>query len=60
MKLVKKLWSMLDGRKTLLGVLVAVVYSGLVAQGIIARDETVEWVIMAVTGVGIGHKIVKS
>lgn len=56
----KKMWSMLNGRKTWIGVLIAVVYSGLVAQGVIARNESVEWVIMAVTGVGVGHKIVKS
>jgi hypothetical protein len=56
----KKLWNILDGRKTWIGVLLAVIYSGLVAQGVIARDESVEWVIMAVTGVGVGHKIVKS
>lgn len=56
----KKLWDKFNGKKTLIGLFVAVIYSGLVAQGVIARDETVEWVIMAVTGVGIGHKIVKS
>lgn len=56
----KKVWSKLDGRKTLIGLFLAVVYSGLVAQGVIARNESVEWVIMAVTGVGVGHKIVKS
>jgi hypothetical protein len=56
----KKLWNILDGRKTWIGVLLAVIYSGLVAQGVIARDESVEWLIMAVTGVGVGHKIVKS
>lgn len=56
----KKLWDKLNGKKTLIGLFVAVIYSGLVAQGIIARDETIEWVIMAITGVGVGHKIVKS
>lgn len=55
-----KLWDKLNGRKTWIGVFLAVVYSGLVAQGFIARNETVELVIMAVTGVGVGHKIVKS
>jgi hypothetical protein len=56
----KQVWGKLNGRKTLVGLLLAIIYSGLVAQGVIARDETVEWVIMAVTGVGVGHKIVKS
>lgn len=56
----KKLWDKLNGRKTLIGLFLVVIYSGLVAQGLISRDETVEWVIMAVTGVGVGHKIVKS
>jgi len=56
----KKMWGMLNGRKTWIGVLLAVIYSGLVAQGVIARSEAAEWVIMAVTGVGVSHKIVKS
>lgn len=56
----KTMWAKLNGKKTWIGMFIAVVYSGLVAQGVISRDETVEWVIMAVTGVGVGHKIVKS
>ena len=60
MKVVKSLWNTLNGRKTWLGILLAVVYSGLVTQGIIARDATVEAIIFAVTGVGVGHKLVKS
>lgn len=56
----KKTWDFFNGRKTWIGVLLAVIYSGLVAQGIISRNEALEWLIMAVTGVGVGHKIVKS
>lgn len=55
-----QIWSWLNGKKTLIGLLIAVIYSGLVAQGIIQRDATIEWVVLAITGVGIGHKIVKS
>jgi hypothetical protein len=57
---IKKVWNYLNGKKTLIGLLIAVVYSGLVAQGIIDRSSELEWLVMAVTGVGIGHKIVKS
>ena len=53
-------WTFLNGKKTLIGLLIAVIYSGLVAQGIIERDATIEWIVLAITGVGIGHKIVKS
>lgn len=56
---VAKLWESLNGRKTWLGVFLAVVYSGLVAQGVIARNEYAEWAIFTVTGVGVGHKVVK-
>jgi hypothetical protein len=56
----KKVWNSLNGRKTWLGVFLAVIYSGLVAQGIVSRDETVELIIFTVTGVGVGHKILKS
>lgn len=55
-----KAWSKLNGRKTWIGVFLAVIYSGLIAQGIIARNELIEWAILTVTGVGVGHKIVKS
>lgn len=56
---IAKLWDKLNGRKTLIGLFLAVIYSGLVAQGVIARNEYAEWVIFTVTGVGVGHKIVK-
>lgn len=58
--LVNKVWSFLNGKKTLIGLFIAVVYSGLVSQGLIQRDATIEWLVLTVTGVGIGHKIVKS
>lgn len=56
---VSQVWDSLNGRKTWIGLFLAVVYSGLVAQGVISRDETVEWVIFTVTGVGVGHKVIK-
>lgn len=56
----KRLWYLLNGRKTLIGVFLGVVYSGLVAQNIIQRNEVVESLIFGITGVGLGHKIVKS
>lgn len=57
---IAKGWDKLNGRKTWIGVFVAVIYSGLVAQGITPRNEMVEWAILAITGVGVGHKIVKN
>lgn len=59
MKFVKSFWDKANGKKTWLGVFLAVVYGGLVSQGIIQRDEVVEAIILAVTGVGVGHKLVK-
>lgn len=56
----KKLWNVLNGRKSLIGLFLAVVYSGLVAQGVLQRNEAVEWVILTVTGVGVAHKIAKA
>lgn len=60
MKFVKSLWNKVNGKKTWFGVFVAVVYSGLVTQGVITRDPIVEAAIFAITGVGVGHKLVKS
>ena len=59
-KLSTNVWNKLNGKKTLLGLFLAVLYTGLVSQGILERNASVEWLITAVTGVGIGHKIVKS
>lgn len=53
-----KYW--LDGRKTLFGSLLAVLYVGAVAQGLIARSEVAEYVITIVLGVGLGDKIRKA
>lgn len=59
MNFLKSVWDKLNGKKTWLGVFCAIIYSGLVAQGVIARNESAEWAIMAVTGVGVGHKLLK-
>ena len=53
------LWHSLDGRKTLLGVLIGVVYGGLLHMGLIEQMPLVEAVVLAVLGVGIGHKVRK-
>jgi len=55
-----KLWNLLNGKKTLIGIFLGIVYSGLVAQGVISRNELIETAIFGITGVGVGHKIVKS
>jgi hypothetical protein len=55
-----KLWKLLNGKKTLIGLFLGVIYSGLVAQGVIPRNDLIETAIFGITGVGIGHKIVKS
>jgi hypothetical protein len=60
MKFVTSLWNKANGKKTWFGVFCAVVYTGLVAQGIITRNEMIELAIFTVTGVGVGHKVVKS
>ena len=56
----KRLWNLLNGRKTLIGLFLGVVYSGLVAQNVIQRNELVETAIFGLTGVGLGHKIIKN
>jgi hypothetical protein len=56
----KTVWTKLNGRKTLIGLFLAVIYSGLVAQGIIQRNDILESFIFGITGVGLGHKIVKN
>ena len=56
----KRVWDFLNGKKTFIGLFLAVVYGGLVSQGIISRNEAMEWVILTVTGVGVGHKALKS
>lgn len=58
--MLKKAWNWLDGNKTIFGTAVAVLYSGLVAQGLLERVEAVEWLIITLTGVGVGHKVVKT
>jgi hypothetical protein len=55
-----KLWNLLNGKKTLIGIFLGVIYSGLVVQGVISRNELIETTIFGITGVGVGHKIVKS
>ena len=56
----KKVWNWLNGNKTAFGTAAAVIYAGLVAQGIVDRVEAVEWLIITLTGVGVGHKVVKT
>jgi hypothetical protein len=55
----KNLWQTLDGRKTYIGACLAVIYAGLVSQGIIPRNEALEYVIYVTLGVGFGHKAYK-
>lgn len=51
--------SWFNGRKTFFGTFLAVVYLGAVAQGLIDRNEAIEYFITVVLGVGLGHKVVK-
>lgn len=54
-----KVWNYLNGKKTVIGTALGVLYAGLLAMGLIERNETVEWVIVTVFGVGVSHKVVK-
>ena len=60
MKTLTKVWNWLDGNKTVFGTALAVLYSGLVAQGLLERVESVEWLILTLTGVGVAHKVKKT
>lgn len=60
MNFVKSILDKTNGKKTLFGIFAAVIYTGLVSQGIITRDPVVEAAIFTITGVGVGHKLFKS
>lgn len=55
----QRAWGWLDGRKTNVGMLLAVLYLGAVSQGLMQRNDGVEYLITAVLGVGLGHKVWK-
>lgn len=56
---VNDLWTWLNGRKTVIGTFLAVLYVGALSQGLIARNEAAEWFITSTLGVGLADKIRK-
>jgi hypothetical protein len=51
------IWAKLQGFKTILGVLVWIVYSWASTHGIVAKDPTIEAALMGWIALGIGSKI---
>lgn len=56
----KDIWNYLNGKKTVIGTVLGVVYLGLIGMGLIDRNEAIEYVIGTVFGVGLAHKAVKA
>ena len=52
-------WDFLNGRKTYLGAFLAVLYVGATTLGYMQPNAACEYVITAVLGVGLGHKVLK-
>lgn len=53
-------WSKVNGYKTVLGTVAAVLYVGAVSQGLVGQNQIVEYIITVVLGVGLSHKAVKA
>lgn len=58
--IINRTWEYLNGKKTVIGTVLAAVYGGLLYIGVIDRVPEVEFIITTVLGVGLGHKVVKS
>lgn len=55
-----KLWNYLNGKKTLVGAVLGVVYLGSLQMGYIEPNNAIEFLIVTICGVGLGHKAVKN
>jgi hypothetical protein len=56
----KNLIEKVNGKKTLFGSILAVIYLGSLSMGFIEQNVAVEYFITVVLGVGLTHKAVKS
>jgi hypothetical protein len=57
--MLNKIWTVLDGKKTLLGLFAGAAYLFLVHLHLIDRNPATEDVILGWLSVGLGHKVVK-
>jgi len=55
----KKVWAVLNGRKTLLGLAAGAAYLFLVSLGLTDRNDATEVIILGWLGLGFAHKAVK-
>lgn len=55
----KKLWSLLNGKKTFIGAVLFTVYTLGIQHGVWADNGTIEFVLQLVFGLGVAHKAAK-
>jgi len=55
----RKIWDLLNGRKTLLGLTAGAAYLFLVSLGLTDRNDATEVIISGWLGISLGHKVKK-